>query len=107
MLSQPLLAKLRQLGLTGFQAALDEQQRNPQCAELPFEGRLGMMIDRECTHRQDNSLRRRIKAAGFAPWTASRAGCRPAWKTWTSRPGAGLRAASSSSWHRASGSIAA
>jgi len=59
MLSQPLLAKLRQLGLTGFQAALEEQQRNSQYAGLSFEDRLGMMIDREC-------LRRRIKAAGFA-----------------------------------------
>ena len=66
MLSQPLLAKLRQLGLTGFQAALEEQQRNSQYAELSFEDRLGMMIDRECLRRQDNSLRRRIKAAGFA-----------------------------------------
>jgi DNA replication protein DnaC len=66
MLSQPLLTKLRQLGLTGFQAALEEQQRNSQYAELSFEDRLGMMIDRECLRRQDNSLRRRIKAAGFA-----------------------------------------
>lgn len=66
MLSQPLLDKLRQLGLTAFRVALEEQQRNPQYAELSFEDRLGMMIDHECLRRQDNSLRRRIKAARFA-----------------------------------------
>jgi len=33
---------------------------------LSFEERLGLLVDVECTRREDNSLRRRISAARFA-----------------------------------------
>ena len=63
MLTQPLLDKLTQLRLPAFRAALEEQLHNPQYADLPFEDRLGLLVDRECTHRDNNRLKRRLKAA--------------------------------------------
>jgi len=63
MLTQPLLDKLTQLRLPAFRAALEEQLHNPQYADLPFEDRLGLLIDCECTRRDNNRLQRRLKAA--------------------------------------------
>ena len=47
MLTQPLLDKLTQLRLPAFRAALEEQLHNPQYADLPFEDRLGLLIDQQ------------------------------------------------------------
>ena len=63
MLTQPLFDKLTQLRLSAFRVALEEQLQNPQYAELTFEDRLGLLVDRECTHRESNRLKRRLKAA--------------------------------------------
>jgi DNA replication protein DnaC len=63
MLTQPLLDKLTQLRLSAFRAALEEQRHNPQYADLPFEDRLGLLIDCECTHRDNTRLQRRLKTA--------------------------------------------
>jgi DNA replication protein DnaC len=63
VLTQPLLDKLTQLRLSAFRAALEEQLHNPQYADLPFEDRLGLLVDLECTHRDNNRLKRRLKAA--------------------------------------------
>jgi len=63
MLTQPLLDKLTQLRLPAFRAALEEQLHNPQYADLPFEDRLALLVDREYTHRGNNRLQRRLKAA--------------------------------------------
>jgi len=63
MLTQPLLDKLTQLRLPAFRTALEEQLHNSQYTDLPFEDRLGLLVDRECTHRDNNRLQRRLKAA--------------------------------------------
>ncbi|MCJ7548818.1 MAG: IS21-like element helper ATPase IstB [Anaerolineae bacterium] len=63
MLTQPLLDKLTQLRLSAFRAALEEQLHNPQYTELLFEDRLGLLVDRECTHRDNNRLQRRLRTA--------------------------------------------
>jgi DNA replication protein DnaC len=63
MLTQPLLDKLTRLRLPAFRAALEEQLHNPQYAELCFEDRLGLLVDCECTHRDNSRLSRRLKAA--------------------------------------------
>jgi DNA replication protein DnaC len=63
MLTQPLLDKLSQLRLPAFRAALEEQLHNPQYVDLPFEDRLGLLVDRECIRRDNNRLQRRLKAA--------------------------------------------
>ena len=63
MLIQPRLDKLTQLRLSAFRAALEEQLHNSHYADLTFEDRLGLLVDRECTHRDTNRLQRRLKAA--------------------------------------------
>jgi len=63
MLTQPLLDKLSRLGLAGFRTALEEQLHNPQYADLPFEERLGLLVDREATERADRRLKTRLRQA--------------------------------------------
>lgn len=65
MLRQPLLEKLTRLRLPGFRQGLQEQWGNPNYAELAFEERLSMMVDLECTRRDNSTRQRRIKAARF------------------------------------------
>ena len=63
MLVQPLMDQLAELRLRGMRDALEEQLQNPQYAELPFEDRLGLLVERECVRRQDNRRTRRLKQA--------------------------------------------
>lgn len=63
MLMEPLLDKLRQLRLPAFREGLREQMGNPQYAELAFEERLSLLVERECLRRQNRSLQRRLKQA--------------------------------------------
>ena len=63
MLTQPLLDKLTQLRLPAFRAALEEQLHNPQYSDLPFQDRLGLLVDRECIRRDNNRLQRRLRTA--------------------------------------------
>lgn len=65
MLTQPMLDKLSELRLRGMRAGLEEQLQNPQYAELPFEDRLGLLLDREHRLRQENRLTQRLRAARF------------------------------------------
>jgi DNA replication protein DnaC len=65
MLIQPLLDKLIQLRLPAFRDGLQEQLNNPKYAELTFEERLALLVDRECTNRHDRRIQRRVKQAGF------------------------------------------
>jgi DNA replication protein DnaC len=65
MLTQPLLDKLSQLGLSAFRTALTEQMQNSHYADLSFEERLGLLLDIETTQRANNRIRRRIQAARF------------------------------------------
>lgn len=63
MLTQPLFDKLTQLGLSAFRSALVQQLQTPAYAELSFEERLGLLLDIEATHRDNNRLHRRLRAA--------------------------------------------
>lgn len=65
MLKQPLLENLTRLRLPGFREGLKEQWENPHYADLAFEERLGLLVDLECTRRDNSSLKRRTKAARF------------------------------------------
>ena len=49
MLMQPLLDQLIQLHLPAFRDGLQEQLHNPQYAELSFEERLALLVEREVT----------------------------------------------------------
>ena len=63
MLLNPALEKLQALKLTGMSEALDEQLRSPDIDQLAFEERLGLMVDREITARDNRRLKTRLKKA--------------------------------------------
>lgn len=63
MLLNPTLEKLQALKLTGVSEALDEQLRSPDIEQLAFEERLGLMVDREITVRDNRRLKTRLKKA--------------------------------------------
>jgi DNA replication protein DnaC len=58
------IAKLEALGLGAMAAALADQVATPgPWAELPFEDRLGLLVDREADARDSRRLATRLKAA--------------------------------------------
>lgn len=63
MLTHPTLEKLHTLRLTGMLKALSEQQQMPDIDHLGFEERLGLLIDREMTERENRRLETRLKKA--------------------------------------------
>ncbi len=63
MLTHPTLEKLQTLRLPGMLKALEEQQRIPDIGDLGFEERLGLLIDREMTERENRHLATRLKKA--------------------------------------------
>ena len=63
MLTHPTLDKLQALKLTGMYQALLEQTQMPEIAELRFEERLGLLVDRERTAREDRRLKPRLHQA--------------------------------------------
>ncbi|MGB9887811.1 MAG: ATP-binding protein, partial [Moorellales bacterium] len=63
MLTQPTLDKLRRLRLVGMAEALTEQMRLADYQALSFEERLGILVDREWTYRQDRRQARLLKEA--------------------------------------------
>jgi DNA replication protein DnaC len=63
MLNNPTLEKLRSLKLSGMVKALEEQIGIPDLKELTFEQRLGLLVDREVTERQNRKLRTYLKKA--------------------------------------------
>jgi len=62
---QTLLDQLAVLRLSAFREALEDQFASPQYDELPFEERLALLVQHECTRREDNRMRRRIRQARF------------------------------------------
>jgi DNA replication protein DnaC len=65
MLANHTLERLTALGLAGMAKALDDQQRQPDVTALTFEERLGLMIDREVTERENRRLITRLKFASL------------------------------------------
>jgi len=63
MLNHPTLDKLQQLRLTGMVQGLLDQQRLPDIQELGFDERLGLLVDRELTAREDRRLQTRLRKA--------------------------------------------
>jgi len=63
MLLHPILEQLQNLRLTGRYKALDEQLKTPDSAALEFEERLGLLLDRERTERDNRRLKTRLKQA--------------------------------------------
>jgi DNA replication protein DnaC len=65
MLTHPTHSRLVELGLTGMAKALDEQQRQPDITTLAFEERLGLLVDREATERENKRLITRLRFASL------------------------------------------
>ena len=63
MLKHPTLDKLQALKLTGMVAALADQMAMPDIDELAFEERLGLLVDREITERENRRLTNRLRRA--------------------------------------------
>lgn len=56
MLNHPTLEKLTALRLTGMGKALREQMEMPDIEQLAFTERLGLLVDREMTERENRKL---------------------------------------------------
>jgi DNA replication protein DnaC len=63
MLTYPTLDTLRALRLAGMARALEEQMQMPEIDSLGFEERLGLLLDREMTERENRRLATRLKKA--------------------------------------------
>jgi len=59
------LEKLYALRLDGMAQALEEQRRQPDIVDLDFEERLGLLIERQWTWKENRGLAARLKYAGF------------------------------------------
>ena len=63
MLTIPTLEKMRELKFHGMARAFEEQFQSSQYAELGFEERLGLLVDRERTDRENRRLQARLARA--------------------------------------------
>jgi DNA replication protein DnaC len=63
MLATPTIDKLRILKLTGMSAAFAEQISSSDYAQLPFDDRLALLVDRELLDRDNRRLATRLKTA--------------------------------------------
>jgi DNA replication protein DnaC len=63
MLNHPTLDKLHALKFTGMANALSEQMALPEIEKLSFEERLGLLVDREITERDERRLKTRLRKA--------------------------------------------
>lgn len=63
MLTHPTLEKIKALRLFGMAKAYEEQLRMNDIDELSFEDRLGLLIDREATEKENQRLQSRLRKA--------------------------------------------
>ena len=63
MLTHPTVDKLHSLRLSGMLRALQEQMDMTDIEELGFEERLGLLVDREITERDNRRLKSRLSKA--------------------------------------------
>jgi DNA replication protein DnaC len=63
MLLQQTIESLRQLKLTGMLKALEKQLETPDVQSLPFEERLGLLVDSQLIWQSDRRLQSRLRSA--------------------------------------------
>ena len=61
MLTQPTIEKLIAMRLRGMAEAFREQQESADSQRLNFEERLGLLIDRQWSWRENRALERRLR----------------------------------------------
>lgn len=65
MLNHPTIEKLHRLRLPGMARALTAQMSTAESTALSFEERLGLLVDEECTHRDETRLKTRLRTAAL------------------------------------------
>jgi DNA replication protein DnaC len=63
LLTHPTLDQLNQLGLPGMAQAFAELEATGDAATLSHADRLGLLLERELTHRRDKRLATRLRYA--------------------------------------------
>ena len=63
MLIHPIIDKLRTLRLNAMALTLEEQLHMDDIESLSFEERLGLLVDREASDRENRRLKTRLKKA--------------------------------------------
>ncbi len=63
MLNEQTKTQLYAMKLNGMAEAYEEQSRQPSMAELCFDERLGLLVDRQWTWREDRALKTRLRHA--------------------------------------------
>lgn len=63
MLTNPTIEKLKELKLSGMSKAFEEQLHSTDYAQLSFEERIGIMVEREITERENRHLSVRLRQA--------------------------------------------
>jgi DNA replication protein DnaC len=63
MLYEQTISKLYAMKLNGMAESLEEQRKHPQIAELSFEDRIGMIVDKQWIWRENRSLTTRLNFA--------------------------------------------
>jgi len=67
LLTHPTLDQLGQLGLTGMAQAFAELEASGEAATLNHADWLGLLLDRELTHRRDKQAGRATSLRQIAP----------------------------------------
>src|SRR5246500_5382091 len=67
VLTHPMLDQLSQLGLSGMAQAFAELEASNETAALTHADWLGLLVDREITHRRDKRLAARLRYARLRP----------------------------------------
>jgi DNA replication protein DnaC len=65
MLNQPTIEKLHVMKLAGMAEAFRKQMETPDCTQLSFEERFGLLVDCQWTWKENRALTRRLQLAKF------------------------------------------
>ena len=65
MLNEQTMTKLYAMKLNGLAAGYEEQRQQPRMADLSFDERLGLLVDRQWRWREERSLKMRLHTAKF------------------------------------------
>ena len=65
MLIEPMTEKLYAMKLNGMATALEEQRKDPTIAELVFEDRFALLVERQYTYTEERAFKTRLNYAGL------------------------------------------
>ena len=63
MLVHPIIDKLQSLRFLGMRCAFEEQMQTADIDQLNFEERMGLLVDREMTERENRRFKTRLRKA--------------------------------------------